>query len=78
MVFDYLFCVVHAAVTDLNVVSVEDFPELVVFGKCLSIRARNLCPMLVLVFLIKGGLYQRMLLHCRFFHLLVLAAWFVM
>ena len=40
----------------LNVVSVEDFPELVVFGK-VSIRTRNLCPMLVLVFLLKGGLY---------------------
>ena len=33
MVFNYLFRVVHAAVTDLNVVSVEDFPELVVFGE---------------------------------------------
>ena len=42
-------------------------------GKCLSTRARNLCPMLVLVFLLKGGLYQRMLLRCRFFRLLVSA-----
>ena len=57
MVKDYLFRVVHAAVTDLDGVSVEDFSELVIFGKCLSTRARNLCPMLVLVFLLKGGLY---------------------
>ena len=33
MVFDYLFRVVHAAVTDLDGVSVEDFFELVIFGK---------------------------------------------
>ena len=52
MVVDYLFRVVLAAVTDLDVVSVEDFPELVVFGE-VSIRARNLCPMLVLVLLLK-------------------------
>ena len=30
---DYLFRVVHAALTDFDVVSVENFPELVVFGK---------------------------------------------
>ena len=30
MVVDYLFRAVHAAVTDLDVVSVEDFSELVV------------------------------------------------
>ena len=33
MVIDYLFCVVHASVTDLDDVSVEDFSELVIFGK---------------------------------------------
>ena len=40
---------------------------------CLSTRAGNLSPMLVLVFLLKGGLYQRMLLRSRFFRLLALA-----
>ena len=35
MVIDYLFCVVHAAITDLDGVSVEDFSELVIFGKVL-------------------------------------------
>lgn len=35
MVVDYLFCVVHAAVTDLDGVSVEDFSELVVFREVL-------------------------------------------
>ena len=35
MLADYLFRVVHAAVTDLNDVSVEDFSELVIFGKVL-------------------------------------------
>ena len=33
MVVDYLFRVNHAALTDFDVVSVEDFPELVIFGK---------------------------------------------
>ena len=68
IVVDYLFRVVHTAITDLDGVSLEDFSEHVIFG-----RARNLCLMLVLVFLLKGGLYQRMLLRCRFFRLLVLA-----
>ena len=35
MVVDYLFRVVHAVVTDLDGVSVEDFFELVIFGKVL-------------------------------------------
>ena len=36
MVVDYLFRVVHAVVTDLDFVSVEDFCELVrIFGKVL-------------------------------------------
>ena len=35
MVIDYLFRVVHAAITDLDGVSVEDFSELVIFGKVL-------------------------------------------
>ena len=33
MVIDYLFRVVHAPITDLDGVSVEDFSELVIFGK---------------------------------------------
>ena len=35
MIVDYLFRVVHAVVTDLDGVSVEDFFELVIFGKVL-------------------------------------------
>ena len=35
MIVDYLFRVVHAALTDLDDVSVEDFFELVIFGKVL-------------------------------------------
>ena len=33
MVIDYLSRVVHAAITDLDGVTVEDFSELVIFGK---------------------------------------------
>ena len=35
MVIDYLFRVVHATVTDLDSVSVEDFSQLVIFRKVL-------------------------------------------
>ena len=35
MIVDYLFRVFHAVVTDLDDVSVEDFFELVIFGKVL-------------------------------------------
>ena len=35
MVIHYLFRVVHAAITDLDGVLVEDFSELVIFGKVL-------------------------------------------
>ena len=35
MVVDYLFRVGHAAVTDLDAILVEDFSELVIFGKVL-------------------------------------------
>ena len=73
MVVDYSFHVVHAAVTNLDVVSVEDFSELVIFGKVLAYQGGEFGPMLVLVFLLKGGLYQRMLLCCQFFRLLALA-----
>ena len=71
MVINYLFGVIHAAVNYFYGVSVEDFSELVIFRKCLSIRARDLYPMLVLVFLLNGGLYQMMLLRCLFFRLFV-------
>ena len=35
MVINYLFRVVRATITDLDGVSVEDFSELVIFGKVL-------------------------------------------
>ena len=41
------------------------------FGKCLSTRAENQCPILVLTLLLNGGLYQSMLFHCWLFCLLV-------
>ena len=73
VVVDDLFSVIHATVTDLDCVTIKDFLSLWSFGKCLSTRARNLCPVLVLMFLLNGGLYQSMLFHCLFFRLLVVA-----
>ena len=45
------------------------FLSLLSFAKCLSIKPRNLRPMLVLTFLLNGGLYQRMSFRCLFFRL---------
>ena len=56
----------------LIVLRLEIFPSLRSFGKCFSTRARNLCPILVLMFLLNGGLYQSMLFPCLFFCLLVM------
>ena len=69
MVVDSLFTIIHAAVTDLDCMTIKDF--LWSLGECLSTRARNLCLILVLMLLLNGGLYQSMLFHCLFFHLLV-------
>ena len=35
VVVNYLFCIVHGTVTDLDSVLFEDFSELVIFGKML-------------------------------------------
>ena len=49
MVVDDLFSVVHVAVTDLDYVAIKDFfLSLWSSGKCLSTRARNLCPILMM------------------------------
>ena len=69
LVVDDLFGVVHAAVTDLDGIAVKDFSRLVVSWEVLSTRVRNLCPILVLTFLLNGGLYQSMLFRCLFFRL---------
>ena len=49
----------------------KTFLSLRSFWKCLSIRARNLCLILVLTFLLNGRFYQSMLFLSLFFHLLV-------
>ena len=59
MVVDDLFRgVVHAAVTGLDGVAMEDLLEQ---GICVRV--------LVLIFLLNGGLYQNMLFRCLFFRL---------
>ena len=66
MVVDNLSSIAHAAVVDLNGVAVKYFPLLPV-GKCFIIRVRKLCPILLVTFLLYGGLYQRMLFRFLFF-----------
>ena len=61
VVVDDLFSVIHAAVADFDCVTIKDFSNLWSFGKCSSTVARNLCLILVLTFLLNGGLYQCML-----------------
>ena len=58
----------------LIVLQLKIFRSLRSFGKCLSIRVRNLCPILVLKVFLNGGLYQSMLFCCLSFHLLAVGA----
>ena len=67
MVVDNLSSIAHAAVADLNGVAVNIFFSLLPLGKCLFIRVRKLCPILLVTFLLYGGLYQRMLFRFLFF-----------
>ena len=71
MVVDDLFSVIHAAVTDFNCVAIKILLSLWSLRKCLSTRAKNRCLILVLTFLLTGGLYQSMLFCCWLFCLLV-------
>ena len=61
VVVDDLFSVIHAAVADFDCVTIKDLSNLWSFGKCSSTVARNLCLILVLTFLLNGGLNQCML-----------------
>ena len=71
MVVDNLFNAIHTGVTDFDCGTIKDFSKFVVFREVLFTRVRNLCPRLVLTFLLNGGLYQSMLFCCLSFHLLV-------
>ena len=71
VVVDNLFSVIHATVADLDGVLMKIFLSFWSLGKCLSTSVRNLWPILVLTFLLNGGLYQRMLLRCLFLRLAV-------
>ena len=56
MVVDDLFSVIHAAVTDFDCVTIKDSSKFVVCQEVLlSTRVKNLCPILVLTFLLNGG-----------------------
>ena len=47
-----LFCIIHAAVADLDGVAVKYFLSLLLVGKCLFVRVRKLRPILLLTFLL--------------------------
>ena len=49
------------------IIRLKIFLSLLSLGKCLDTRARKRCPMLVLTFLLNGGLYQRMSFRRLFF-----------
>ena len=68
MVVDYQFRAIHVAVTNRDGVAIKDFSKIVAF-RCLSTRAMNRCPMLLLTFLLNGRLYQSMLFCGLFLHL---------
>ena len=57
----------------LIVSQLKIFLSLWSFGKCLSSRARNLCPISELTFFPNGEMYQSMLSCCLSFHLLIVS-----
>ena len=72
MVVDDLFSVIHAAATDFDCVTIKDSSKFMVCQEVLlSTRVKNLCPILVLTFLLNGGLYQSTLFRGLFFYFLV-------
>ena len=77
VVVDDLFSVIHATVTDLDyVLRLKIFLSLWSFGKCLSTRARNLCPILVLTLLLNGGVVPEYVVPLPVFSV-VSRGWFV-
>ena len=61
VIVDILFIVIHATVADIDGILVEDFSKIVVIRKLFVYQCEESCPILVLTFLLNGGLIQRML-----------------
>ena len=58
-----LICnIIHAAVTNFDIVMIEDLVIFMISTKCLSNNCKNCLAKLVLTFLLNGGLYQMMFL----------------
>ena len=72
MVVDDLFSVIHAAVTDLDCITIKDFPKFVVFREVLVYKGKDyLGPILVLTFLLNGSCTRDCCSIVSFFILLV-------
>ena len=75
MVVIYLFRVVHAALTDVDSIAVEDFSKLVVSREVIVYKGKESVSDVGTNIFAEWGLYQSMLFRCLFFRLL--GAWFV-
>ena len=59
MTTDYIYHIIHATITNLDIIAIEDLAmfmisvKMFIFNKC-----KNCVSILVLTFLLNGGLYQ--------------------
>ena len=77
MVIDDLFSVIHAAVTDLDCITIKDFPKFVVFREVLVYKGKESGSDIGADIFAEWQLYQSLLFHCLFFHF-VSCWWFIM
>ena len=60
MTTNYICHIIHATITNIDIVTIEDLVIFMVSTKCLSSKCKNFFTILVLTFLLNGGLYQMM------------------
>ena len=77
MVVDDLFSVIHAAVTDLDCITIKDFPKFVVFREVLVYKGKEFVSDIGADIFAEWQLYQSLLFHYLFFHF-VSCWWFIM
>ena len=75
MVVDDLFSVIHAAVTDLDCITIKDFPKFVVFREVY--KGKESGSDIGADIFAEWQLYQSLLFHCLFFHF-GSCRWFIM
>ena len=67
----------HTAVTDLDCITIKDFPKFVVFREVLVYKGKEFVSDIGADIFAEWQLYQSLLFHCLFFHF-VSCWWFIM